>query len=146
MPESDESSSLPRRILVFTTVGVAIAALYTGWVFFSRWNDNQAAARARQEREAATARQTLDLLGGDELKILTFYPSASAIRRGQAATVCFGVSGAKSVRIEPEIEPIKPAISRCIQASPRKTTTYTLIAADGGGHTARQSFDLAVTP
>lgn len=101
---------------------------FTGWIFYSRWNDNQAAVRARQEREAQSARQTLELLGGDELKILTFYPLRNTVRRGGTSTVCFGVSGAKSVRIEPEIEAIKPVISRCVQASPRKTTTYTLIA------------------
>ena len=144
MPEKDEPFSMLRRILPFTTAGVAIAALYVGWIFYSRWNDEREAVRARQDREVKAAQQTIDLLGGDKFKILTFYGWPGVIRRGQHATVCFGVTGTKKVRIEPQIEPIKPTLSYCMQATPRKTTTYTLIAEDGAGHTAQQSFDITV--
>jgi hypothetical protein len=144
MGDPDEPYPVLRRILPFSTAAVVIAALYVGWTFYSRWSGEREAERAAHEREAESAQQTLDLLGGGGLKVLTFYGSPMVIHRGKASTVCYGVTGAKNVHIEPEIEPVKPSLSRCIQAFPRQTTTYTLSADDGAGHGVNQSFVLTV--
>jgi hypothetical protein len=62
------------------------------------------------------------------LKILQFYASPGEIFVGEQALLCYGVEDAVSVRIEPEVEKIKPALTRCIGVSPKRDTTYKFIA------------------
>jgi hypothetical protein len=108
------------------------AVAYDGWVFYSRWSDARQAERNQQETEAVDARKTLNMLGGGSLKILSFYATPGAIRRGDHASLCFGVIGAQNVRMEPAIATLYPALSYCLQVSPAKDTEYRLIAEDGG--------------
>ena len=135
-----------RRALPFLPVAIAAAVIYDGWIFYLRWSDARNAERARAEKEAQDTRKTLEMLGGDSLKILDFYASPAVIRRGGHADLCFGVNGAKDVRIEPFVEKLHPALSYCLQVVPRKDTEYKLIAKDGAGHTATQSVRLTVLP
>ena len=144
MPEPAEPGSLIRKILPFTSIAILIVAIYVGWIFYSRWNDNREADQARAEKQRAAAQHTLDLLGAGEFKILNFYAVPGAIKLGDTANICYGVSEATAVRIEPKVEELHPAISHCLQVSPRKTTEYTLTAEDGKGHTANQSFTIQV--
>ena len=135
-----------RKALPFLTVAMIAAALYDGWIFYSRWRDARQAEQARQAKQAEEARRTIDMLGGGELKILGFYAVPAAIHRGGKASVCYSVSGAKAVRIEPPVEELHPALSYCLQVSPPKTTEYTLTADDGQGHAVTQRFLLRVLP
>ncbi len=84
------------------------------------------------------------MMGNGEFKIPSFYSVPGAIHRGEHASMCFGVSATKSVRIEPGVEAVKPSLVRCLPVSPRKTTEYTLTAEDGKGHTLQQSFVVQV--
>jgi hypothetical protein len=142
----EERQSILRRALPFLGIAILIAALNLAWTFYSRWNSNQQADQARSDKESQDARRTLELMGNGDFKILSFYAVPGAIRRGDSASMCFGVSATKSMRIEPNIEPVKPTLTRCLPISPRKTTEYTLTAEDGKGHTLTQSFTLQVVP
>jgi hypothetical protein len=135
---------LLRRLLPYMAVAVLAALLYDAWIFYSRWSDKRRGAQARQEQEDKAARDTIDMLGGGQLKILSFYASPGEIKRGEHASLCFGVAGAKSVRIEPHIEDLHPALSYCSQIAPVRDTEYQLIAEDGAGHTAKQSVAVKV--
>jgi hypothetical protein len=137
---------LLRKALPFLLIGVFIAAAYDGWVFYSRWRRARDIEQSNQAKEADEARKTIDMLGGGQLKILSFYASPGIIHRGEKANVCYGVYGAKSVRIEPPVEDLHPAVAHCLQVSPAKSTEYKLVAEDGAGHTAAQSFVLQVAP
>jgi len=137
---------LIRKALPFLTAVILVAAAYDGSLFYSRWRDAREAERRSQAKEAEEARRTIDLLGGGQLKILSFYASASAIRRGDHAMICYGVYGAKSVRMEPPVEELHPALTHCLQVSPSRSTEYKLVADDGAGHTASQSLMVHVTP
>jgi len=145
-PEPQQSGPFDvlRKILPFLSVTILIATVYVGWTFYSRWSDEKDAVRAESDKEAAAAQKTLDLLGGGGFKILAFYAYPGAIHRGMNSEICFGVSGAKLVKIEPGVEPVKPALNQCLSVSPKKSTEYTLTADDGKGHTAKQSFVLEV--
>lgn len=138
--------SLLRKSLPFLTVGIIVAVAYDGWLFYSRWRDAREGERASREKETGDARRTIDMLGGGRLKILHFYASPGAIRRGERANICYGVYGAKSVRIEPHVEELHPAVARCLQVSPSTSIRYKLVAEDSEGHTAIQSFVLKVVP
>lgn len=144
--ESNDPLSTLRKILPFTGVAIVIAALYVGWTFYSRANDERRSEQAAEAKQAADAQHTVDVIGGRNLKILQFYAIPGAIKRGGQAKICYGTNEAKNVRLDPPMETIYPAMSHCLEVSPRKTTEYKLTADDGKGHTVTQSFELQVIP
>jgi hypothetical protein len=143
---AEPTVSLLRRMLPFLTLALLVAVAYDGWVFYSRWSYARQAERTQQKKEGADARKALDMLGGGSLKILSFYATPGAIRRGDHANLCFGVIGAQSVRMEPAIEALHPALSSCLQVSPAKDMEYKLIAEDGGGQAATSTVTIRVIP
>ncbi len=133
-------------MLIVLTAAVVIAIGYDAWVFYSRWSNAREGERAAQAKEAAQARSELDSVGGDKLKILNFYASPGVIRRGDHANICFGVNGAKSVRLDPPVHAVYPALNYCFDVSPRIDTEYTLYARDAAGHSVSSGFVLRVLP
>jgi hypothetical protein len=145
MSESGKPASLLRRSLPILTIIIGVAVLYDGWIFYSRWNSARAVEQERTRAEAERARRTLDVLAGDQLKILGFYAAPPVVQRGQVTSICFGVNGAKKVRIEPPIvDDLKPSLSRCFQVAARADTEYKLTADDAAGHTVTQTIVLRV--
>jgi hypothetical protein len=135
---------LRRAIPILAVVIVAVAA-YDAWIFYSRRASEREIERKMTRAKAEEARQTIEMLGGDHLKILSFYAAPAVLQRGQSASLCFGVNGAKSVRIEPPVvDDLHPSISRCFQISPREDTEYTLTAVDPAGRSLTQSLLLRV--
>ena len=145
MSNNRNSRSLLRRALPWLTAALCAAILYDVLIFYSRSKETRNSENQRQATEAERDRQTLEGLGGDKLKILEFYASPPVIHAGQSTLICFGVNEAASVRIEPPVEELHPALSRCFQVSPRHNTDYKLIAEDAGGHTLSQSLRVRVT-
>ncbi len=134
-----------RRGMQFLGLAIVAALIYDGAIFYSRWNGNREAARLQTQKEASQERKELDAMGGGGLRIISFYAAPAAIRRGDHTTLCYGVIGAKSVRMEPAAaDELWPALTRCVHASPRKDTEYKLIAEDGAGHSATQTIAVAV--
>ena len=131
-----------RRVLPFLSLAVLAVVLYDVWVFYSRRQSAREVERQRAEKEAADARRTLDLIG--QLKILNLYAAPGAIPRGKSGRLCYSVVGAKSVRIEPEVPGVYPALSRCVEISPKQDTEYTLVAEDEAGHSVSQSVTVQV--
>jgi hypothetical protein len=125
---------LLKRTPLILPACILIAALYTGWTFYSRWNDARQADRGAAAREAERARKDVELNGGTQLKITMLYASPGAVTKGQSMKVCYGVVNAKNVAFDPPIEGVWPSMNRCVDVSPRKSTTYTLSADDGAGH------------
>ena len=110
---------------------VLAAAGYVGWTMYSRQAENRRQQQEADAKEATELRKTIRDAGGTELKILGFYSSPSVTAPGQKALLCYSVANAESVRIEPAGPPITPSLSRCVEVSPSKTTTYRLIAESG---------------
>ena len=138
MPNDDREpriAALLRPLLPWVSAALAMALLWTGWVLLTRYDQNREADREAAQRRARFDREILDRLGGDKLTILAFYASPGAIHRGTHVSLCYGVSNAASVVIEPGLGPWKPALSRCIDVQPRRTTSYTLTAKSAKGET-----------
>jgi hypothetical protein len=133
-----------RRLLPYTSVALLIVALYVAWVFFSRWQSNHDVEQARREKAAESSRKTLEQLGGSDLKILSFSATPGAVRAGDRVVLCYGVNNAKDVRMDPAVDGVGPALSRCVEAHPRRTTEYTLTATDAAGHTASEKLTVNV--
>lgn len=145
-PPSRNTSSPLRAILPYTTVLLIIAALYTAWTFYSRWQYHRDAAKAAAEKEAERERDTNErIFGSGEVKITQFYGETGLLKRGQGTQICYGVVNATAVAIEPPVgEALKPSWGHCANISPTKTTTYTLTATDAAGHKKTASLTIQV--
>jgi hypothetical protein len=118
-----------------TLVVLAIGALYVGWVFYARWHTT----RVIQAQAANTERQhdskVFEAMGGDRFDILGFYANPAIVDRGDSTTLCYSVSNAKSVTLEPQPNAVWPAFERCLSVTPKKNTAYILTATDAAGNT-----------
>ncbi len=106
-----------RNPLLYTSFLLAIAALYVGWVFFSRRQDRRefeekAAAKKREED-----RRAVEMMGGNRFEILS---------------------------LEPQNNPVWPSLARCVDVAPKKDTTYTLTIEDGKGNTKTATLTVQV--
>jgi hypothetical protein len=133
-----------RRMLPFTSIAVGIAVLYVAWVFFSRWQTNRDVEQQRRAKEAAASRAVLQKLGGDALSIVSFSATPGVVAAGGRVVLCYGVNNATKVRIDPYVDGVGPALSRCLEAHPKRTTEYTITAADGAGHSVTEKLTVRV--
>ncbi len=140
--------SLFKNLSLYTWGALSIAALVVVGILFSRWWQNRAidyrAREARAAKQREDNRAALEQMGGKDLAIQNFYATPGQIRRGQSVQLCYGVANAKTVKLEPQLNPVWPSYSRCVDVSPDKTTTYTLTIADAAGHTLSQSLTVNV--
>ncbi len=112
-----------------------LVGIYLGWTFWSRWEENQALEEKAASQRLAQDQKIVDAMGGKRFEILGFYADPPSAHPGDTVELCYGVSNAQSVKLEPQSQPVWPSQSRCVQVTPRKTTTYTLTAEDASGQT-----------
>lgn len=142
------AKSVYRNPLLYSSVVLVGAALAVSWILLSRWEETQnienraKEKKARQEQEQD--RISMEQLGGRDLAIQNFYASAGAIYRGQSVQLCYGVANAKSVKLEPQPNPVWPSNTRCVKITPSKTTIYTLTITGAAGDTKTQSLEVIV--
>jgi hypothetical protein len=143
---ADEERESPlKKVLPFTTVGVLLAAIYAGYIFYSRWAENRDAVEKAKQQEVLNAQKTVDAYGGGHVKVLNFTLSPGMLHRGETLSICYGVSNAKTVTIDPKPDgEVWPSIQRCVEASPKKDTLYTITATDDKGQTDTQSVEVKV--
>jgi len=118
--------------------------LWTGWTLYSRHQSAREAELETQQKQAQADQKLIAAFGGDQLTILGFAADPGHVSAGGRVLMCYGVSNAAKVSIDPGVEPIKPALSHCLEVFPRKTTTYTLKAEDAKGNTKSASLTLRV--
>jgi hypothetical protein len=143
-----KSRRLIRNYMRVSAIVILPLLLYTSYIVVRRYRENrQADAKSSAEQRAKERENALrgyESLGGSEFAILNFYALPSEIYRGDSATLCYGMSNAKSVRLDPSAEEVWPSASRCFDVSPKKTTTYQLTAEDGAGRTTTASVMIKV--
>ena len=134
-PNPEPQRSRLSVYVILPLVVFAAGLLYVGGVFYSRWRSTQALEqKARQARREGDQR-VYEMMGGDRFDILKFYAYPGVIPRGESTQLCYSVSEAKTLTLEPESHvAVWPAFSRCVGVSPKKTTTYTLTATDAAGN------------
>jgi len=137
-----------QKLLRVTWLLPAIVALFVGWIFFSRWSEAQRLraqqAEEKRLRESEENRRAFERLGGNRFEILHFYAQPLLLRRGEAATLCYGVSNAAKVKLEPPVERVWPSANRCFEVAPRRSTTFTLTIENAAGESKTASFELKV--
>jgi hypothetical protein len=148
MPSDPKPKSPLKNPLLYSSIAIGIALLYVGWIFFSRWHENRAVEqKTKQERtqeQLENDRAALELMGGKAIAIQMFYASPGAIHRGESTRLCYGVANAKTVKLEPQSNPVWPSLSRCVEVAPAKTITYTLTIEDAQGNTKSQTLEVKV--
>lgn len=149
-PADDPHSGHPqprspfRNPLLYTSLLVLAALIYAASIFFVRWQGARDLADQEKAKKAAEDQKIVESLGGNRFEILGFYAAPGIIRRGEAADLCYGVSNARVVRIEPAGGETWPSFSRCIKISPAEDTTYTLTVDDGNGNTKTETLTIQV--
>jgi len=117
-------------------IPVILIALYTGFVFWQRNPMWPFGRRPYIERDPMA-------VYGKNVKILQLY-GPREIAAGGKALICYGVVNATAVRLDPPEEKVWPAVSRCFEVTPVRSTRYT-ITAEGKEHTTvSQSIEIAV--
>jgi hypothetical protein len=137
----------PRRISIYvlvTLIVFVVAAAYVGGVFYFRWHSDRVILEQAAAAKRAEDQKVFEGMGGDRFDILEFFPYPAVISRGDSTMLCYGVSNAKSVTLEPQSNAVWPAFERCVSVSPKKTTTYTLTATDAAGHTKSKTATVEV--
>ena len=133
-----------RKPAPFVIVVIAVSVLFLGWVLSTR---GSAGTQTETLRTATAQRnaQTVAYYGNGQLKVLNFYANPPEVRRGSRTLVCYGVSNASSVRIEPAVGETWPSTGRCMEVTAANDTEYKLIAQDTAGHEETRTLNLHVT-
>ena len=143
-----ETKSVFKNPSLYSSIVLIGVAVVVGWILFSRWSDNRLierrAAEEKQEKQHESDRTALDQMGGKTLDIQAFYANPGVLHRGESVQLCYGVANAKTVKLEPQDNPVWPSYARCVDVKPTKTTTYTLTIDDGAGNTKTQSLEVKV--
>jgi hypothetical protein len=132
-----------KQISVLAWIGLALAGVRLGWVWWSRHD-----ARVRME-DATRPRRSQGYQSAEDdgrLAITQFYARSGEITAGERNLVCYGVRNATSVWIEPPVENLSPAMNRCFFVDPQEDTTYKLVAEGPDGGEASESFRVHVRP
>ena len=133
-----------RQIRTLLWIALAIAVARLSWIGLVRHDSRlrvQRAAEMRNESPGGAAAYT-----GTDLKITQFYARDGEIIDGEPGLICYGVRNAARVWMEPPVEQLSPALTRCFFVEPHADTSYTLIAEDAAGKRTSESFQLRVKP
>ena len=133
-----------RRPAPFVIVVIAVSVFFLGWVALTRGSartQSEAVGTATAQRNA----QTVAYYGNGQLKVLSFYANPAEVKRGSRTLLCYGVSNASAVRIEPAVGETWPSTGRCMEVTPAKDTEYKLTAQDSAGHEETRTLSLHVT-
>ena len=138
-----------RKFLLLSAAVLLIGGAYLAFVFYSRSEANRAIEKNIQgkaaQQERSQNQQAVDAMGGNRFEILGYSADPQEIRAGEKSSLCYSVSNAKTVKIEPAPEdPTWPAFQRCVYVAPKKTTTYTMTIQDGAGQTKSASLEVRV--
>jgi hypothetical protein len=147
-PFQDQKKSPLKNPYLYSGIVLLAVAAYVGFVVISRYESNRAYDRRNAEKAAeaqrANDRAVVEQLGGTDLAIRALYVSPTEIHSGDKAQLCYDVANAKTVTLDPAAGEVWPSHNRCLDISPKKTTTYTLTIADAAGHSTNQTVELKV--
>src|ERR1700691_4793339 len=110
-PEVKKPNALRNLWMGFGGVGL-IGVAFLGYTMWSRKTQDadlaykQQAAKTAQQRESDAA--AVEELGGSDFKIIAFYASPGVIHRGETVDMCYGVSNAKTVKLDPAEATVGP--------------------------------------
>jgi hypothetical protein len=79
-------------------------------------------------------------------RITQLYTTTPTLARGEKGLLCYGVENAKRVWLSPPRQELSAALSRCVEAAPPATTTYTLTAEGADGESVTRELTITLGP
>jgi hypothetical protein len=76
-----------------------------------------------------------------KVRITNFYLSPAQVPKGSTGNLCYGVEFATKVTLDPPVEEVWPAVTRCLQIKAEGPKHYTLTATGADGQTDVRSID-----
>ena len=132
-----------RRAEITLPVAVVIALVYLLYVLLSRHSTKDRFSAQPAPSDAASS--AFDAAyNGAGVKILQFYARDGVLYEGKSTVICYGVVNARSVTISPPISGVGVSLNRCVEAAPKRNTTYVLTAGGENGKTVSASFTIRV--
>jgi len=128
---------------ILLCIGLSLAVARVGWVWLERHDGRLRMEDATQARRGRNYQIPTD---DGAVGITQFYARSGAITAGDPNLICYGVRNATSVRIEPPVENLTPAVNRCFFVEPQQDTTYKLVAEGTHGSQVSESFSVRVKP
>src|SRR3954452_12582784 len=99
-----------KRTNILLWIGLSLAVALLGWVWLVRHD-----GRLRMEGSTAATRGRTYQIPADDggVGITQFYARSGEVMEGDPNLICYGVLNARSLRIEPPVETLTPALNRC---------------------------------
>src|SRR5689334_13753924 len=108
-----------RRVSIALWSVVGFTILNLGWTLFQRHAENRYISGVRSSRSTSPVEED----SSPSVKITQFYAASGEITEDDRVLVCYGVRNATSVRLDPPLERLTPALTRCFWVAPRQDTT-----------------------
>lgn len=148
IPTKPETKSAFKSPFLYSSIVLLGLLVYVAYILYSRHKSTVEFERREQEQQLEKRREddkrAVEQLGGSELAVRALYVSPAIIHRGESAQLCYDVTNAKTVALDPPVGDVWPSHSRCLNLSPKSTTTYTLSITDAQGNKVTKSVELRV--
>jgi hypothetical protein len=144
-PEKPQAQNKASRILHYSWFLVAAAVIVVGGMNLMQWNQSRKLASEAAEKKRLADAADAEVMGGNRFDILQFYAYPAIVARGASTDMCYSVSNAKAVKLEPPAAEVWPSQMRCMDIKPEKTTDYTLTIFDAAGKSKTQTITVTVT-
>src|SRR5271169_546839 len=123
-------------------VAVVIALAWLLYVFLARHSGEKRIPAQPAAPDAAATSAFDAAYGGTDVKIIQFYARDAVVFEGKSTVICYGVANARSVTIDPPISGVGVSLNRCVEAAPKRNTTYVLTAEGETGKKVSASFTI----
>jgi hypothetical protein len=133
-----------RRIGVLLRLVLAVVLAQLAWTWVQRHDSDLRLRRLLAGRHARPAESRGS--SGTAARIVQFYAREAEIVEGERDLVCYGVENARSVKLDPPVETVVPALVRCFFVEPKWDTSYTLFAEGSDGSRDEATFAIRVRP
>ncbi|MCU0245312.1 MAG: hypothetical protein MUC42_01990 [Bryobacter sp.] len=125
---------------------LVLAAGYVAGVFLRREMQSREFEDRAGQRPAPSPSELERLYASGRVKIIAFYTPSGYLMEDEPTTLCYGVVNARSVRLEPPLEPLSPSLNRCIALTPKRDAVYTLVAEGHDGQLVSESCRVKTFP
>jgi hypothetical protein len=131
-----------RRFGLLLRLALAVAIAQLAWTWLQRHDSDMRMRSLLAGRQA----QTSPPAPWSSSLITQFYARSAEIVDGERDLICYGAPNAATLRLEPAVEKVAPAVTRCFWVEPKVDTTYRLVAEAADGSTGEASFTVKVRP
>jgi hypothetical protein len=133
-----------RRLGVLLRLVLAVVLAQLAWTWVQRHDSDLRLRRLLAGRRARPPHSVAK--SGTSARIVQFYARAGEIVEGETDVICYGVENVQSLKLDPPVANVSPALVRCFSVEPKWDTSYTLFAEGRDGSRDEATFAIRVRP